>query len=137
VAAWLRRRGHEATVRPLRVRLSADVRAEYADAGDIECVGLSGTKRRVEVKHRPELAFTSREDFRYDTIIVDVCHAWDNAIPKPYLYVILNASCSHAFVVSGSTWRHWVRRRRLDRHCGRERNFYECPIERTHVVKVD
>jgi len=103
---------------------------EYGDSGDLEIM------QRVEVKHRPRLTFTCKEDFPFRTLIVDVCHAYDRARPKPYAYIILNREMTVAFVVYCSTFKHWVRVRKLDTAKHREREFYEVPLDFVRVEAV-
>jgi hypothetical protein len=125
VSEWFRGFGYPVIVRPTFIRENVERRSDYSDDGDLEII------QRIEVKHRKGLAFTSKEDFPFETVIVDTCHAWDNARPKPYAYIILNRSMSRALVVTGSTSKRWVKTRKFDTHAGRERSYYECPLELT------
>jgi hypothetical protein len=124
VARYLRDTGgFHVTIPPLQVRPSADQMNEFSDDGDLLIT------QRVEVKHRPGIEFSCKDDFPYDSIIVDVSHAWDKAMPKPYLYVILSASGSCGIFILGTTHRHWVKESRWDKGKKREREFYFCPID--------
>ncbi len=123
-AKWLAGRGHPVIVRPVIERPDPSVRGEYGDDGDLEII------QRVEVKQRIGLTFTSKDDFPYPTIIVDVCHSYDRARPKPYAYIILNREMSGALIVDVKTTRRdWVKVDKFDRHTNRQRSFYECPLE--------
>jgi len=127
-AEWLRSSGYPVIVRPTFVRPTAEERRQYSDGGDLEIL------QRVEVKQRPEIDFKDPRDFPFSSIIVDVCHAYDQARPKPHAYMILNASLSAAFVVKCSTRRQWSRVERTAR--GRARDYYECPLNLTEFVRM-
>jgi hypothetical protein len=129
VASWLSSQGYPVVVRPTFERPDPSAMAEFADDGDLEIL------QRVEVKRRRSLTFTSREDFPHPTLIVDACHCYDRARPKPYAYIILNREMTTAFVVDCRTTRpHWAKVTKHDRFKNRERHFYECPI---HLVRVE
>lgn len=130
VAKWLRGKGYPVVVRPTFERPDPAMMAEFSDAGDLEIL------QRVEVKQRKSLTFTSKEDFSYSTIIVDACHCFDNARPKPFAYVILNREMTAAFVVPSSTRAHWRQVVKRDRFKNRDRNFYECPMEHVQCVQL-
>lgn len=131
VAKWLNIQGYNITVRPTAIRPDASQMASYADQGDLEII------QRIEVKQRPDLHFTCRDDFPYPTVIVDVCHTWDKAIVKPYAYIICNAEVTAALIVLGSTRKQWTQVTKYDTKRNRERHFYECPISLTTVAKID
>ena len=82
------------------------------------------------------LEFTSKQDFPYPTVIVDVCHAYDRAHPKPYAYIIFNKSMDRALIIEGRTHGAWAKTRKQDRFKNREREFYECPLELAHIVRL-
>lgn len=128
-AEWLRGQGLPVVVRPTFVRPTAAERREYSDGGDLEIL------QRVEVKQRPEIDFQEPADFPFSSIIVDVCHKYDQARPKPYAYLILNASLSAAFVVKVGETRHaWKKVARNAR--GRVRDYYECPVSMAQFVRI-
>ena len=104
--------------------------SNFSDSGDLEIL------QRVEVKQRKSLTFTSRDDFAYPTLIVDACHCYDNARPKPFAYVILNRAMTAAFLVPNASRSHWLKIKKYDRFKGRERCFYECPIEHLQFVTL-
>jgi len=106
--------------------------SEFSDDGDLEIL------QRIEVKRRMSLTFSSAKDFPYPTLIVDACHCFDKARPKPYAYVILNREMNAAFIVDVKATRpHWVKTTKQDRFKGRERSFYECPIEHIRVEQME
>ena len=128
-AKWLLNKGYKVTVNPTRVRPSVEKMAEYADNGDLEI------NERIEVKGR-KIDFTSREDFPYTSIIVDVAHVWDRAKPKPAFYLLFNRARTHIAVVGRSTREAWVKVEKMDKGKNRMRTFYECPIERVKFSEV-
>lgn len=120
-ARWLGSLGLPVIVHPTFVRPSADRMAEYADGGDL------GIVQRVEVKRR-SLAFTSADDYPFDTVFVDARHCFDRARPKPYAYLILNRDMSCAIRVDvRATIGSWQVVEGLDRSKGRDRAWYACP----------
>ena len=118
VAQWLATKGYDVTVPAPRVRPSATHRRKYADHGDLM------VHKRLEVKHRKNLSFTCMNDYPYPTILVDVCHSWDNANPKAEAYVILDVDMSHAAIVLGTTAGQWQREELYSRN--RMRMHYVC-----------
>jgi hypothetical protein len=130
VAKWLREKGYPVVVRPTFERPDPTQMSNFSDSGDLEIL------QRVEVKQRKSLTFTSRDDFAYPTLIVDACHCYDNARPKPFAYVILNRSMTAAFLVPNASRSHWLKIKKYDRFKGRERCFYECPIEHVQFVTL-
>ena len=121
VARLLCNRGYSVITHATFVRPDSESREEYSDGGDL------GLVQRVEVKRRPKIPFTGKHDFPYKTLIVDVKHSWDNARPKPYMYIICNADLTHCLIVEGATRKHWKIVTRKSR--GRDREHYECPLE--------
>jgi len=103
---------------------------EYSDDGDL------GLVQRVEVKRRQTLTFTSKEDFPFDTLIVDACHCYDKARPKPVFYIIFNYEMTAAFIVEGDTYPYWKKVERFDTQKNRKRLFYECPLDKVRVEKI-
>jgi hypothetical protein len=129
VASWIRKRGTPVIIRPSFERPDVSQKNDYADSGDLEIL------QRIEVKQRKSLTFTSKDDFKYQSIIVDPCHAYDRARPKPYAYVILNREMTCGFIILNDTFRHWTRLTKWDRFKSRNREFYECPIQ--HAIFAD
>jgi len=134
VVAWLKAKGIHAVKRPLRIREKIEEMSKFSDKGDIEAV-VNGSLQRIEAKQR-FIKFTSKEDFPYDTIIVDVAHAWEKANPKPMAYILTNRSCTVCLVVSTKTSDRWIKKKRWDSKKRRMRVFYECPIELTKFHRM-
>jgi len=130
-AGWLAGLGYTVSVPALRVRPDSSQMSRYSDAGDIHIV------QSVEVKRRVDMEFMERTDFRYDTIIVDTCSAFDRKRPKPYVYIIGNADMTAAFIVNVPlTQRKWTRVSKRDVKKDRVRDFYECPVDILEFVRM-
>lgn len=127
-AKWLSELGYPVVIRPTFIRPDPTSRFDYSDAGDLEII------QRIEVKRREGLTFSSRGDFPFNSIIVDTCHAYDKAKLKPYAYIIFNREMSACFVVNKKTRAKWFKTTKRSR--GRDRDFYECPIELAEFVEV-
>jgi hypothetical protein len=132
VARYLSAKGYAVEIPPGLIRPTPEENEIYRDNGDLFVL----RKTRIEVKHRPELHFTGAADFPFPTMIVDVAHSWDRANPKPARYLICNDDLSHAGVIEAGTREHWIQTERLDRHCGRTRSYYECPIELVQFIRL-
>ena len=129
VKKWLEGKGFEATIPPTIVRPSSDERFDYSDNGDIHLT------MRTEVKHRVEIPFTDRASFPFGTVIVDKCHKYDKARPKPYVYVICNKPLTHAMLVyPRTTARKWTVEKRFFN--GRDNVVYECHLNLVHFVEL-
>ena len=134
IRCWLENRGYLVEVPELVVRPDEKVMSEYSDDGDLLVSGGKiGEQVRIEVKHRVDMEFTSLDDFPYSSIIVDVCHAWDKADPKPYAYFILNKDMTAAIYVHGTTSERWMKKELWDRKRNRFRKFYMCSL---HLCKL-
>lgn len=130
-AGWLSEHGYPVIVRPTFERPHVGVKSEFADTGDLEIV------QRVEVKRRVDMDFTSKTNFPYPTVIVDACHCFDNAKPKPYAYFVFNRSMTAALIVNTrETAAQWIRTSKFDNKKQRTRSFYECAIECTTFVEI-
>lgn len=129
-ARWLCDMGYPVVIEPTFVRDNPENRLKYSDNGDLKI------QQTVEVKHRPEIPFTSGDDFPYKTIIVDTVHSWARKTPKPHAYLIFNSDLSVVCIIKGETRRHWIQTRKWDNHCNRERSFFECPINKCLFIEV-
>jgi len=128
-AKWLSDSGYNVTIRPVEIRPDVSQMREYSDCGDLEII------QRIEVKHRT-LDFTCKDDYPFDTVIVDVAHTYDKARPKPFAYIIFNKQATHCLIVENKSRKQWIKRTTLDKVKKRERTFYECPIELCSFHKV-
>jgi hypothetical protein len=113
---------------PESVRPDSSQRREYADEGDLMLQG------RVEHKAR-SLQFTSRDDYPYDTVIVDECYKVDGKADPVLAYVIENAARTHAAVIYGWTRDHWERQVVYDAKQRRQCENYVAPKRYVRFVK--
>jgi len=129
VARWFLGRGHPVVINPTFVRPTAIEMDAYRDHGDL------GVLLRIEVKRRA-FTFTGRDDYPFATVIVDNCHLFDGARPKPFAYVTVSQDLAAGFLIEVARTQHaWTRRAFWDRTKKRERNVYECPVELTHAIR--
>lgn len=112
------KRGIQAWLPPERTTPSDIERRQYSDDGDLML------QVRVEHKVRRNLEFTSRQDYPYDTVIVDEVYNFEQKAKggPPLAYVIENAGRTHAAVIYYAYTRpHWKVEARYDakqkRHC--------------------
>ena len=127
VKNWLLGKGYPVIVMPVFERPEASRMTEFSDNGDLAIIS------RVEVKRRLKRSFTSKDDFndkiQKGTIIVDSCHVYDQAHPKPRFYIILNHDMTTGcFIDVTKTIGTWERTSRFDQKKGRLRHFYTCPV---------
>jgi hypothetical protein len=131
-AAMLRRLGVSAWMPPEEVRPSEETRHEYADDGDLM------VQLRVEHKVRTNLAFTCREDYPYDTVIVDEKYKEDaKQNRRPFVYVIENKDGTCAAVVHWSTRPFWKVETRQDPIQKRACQFYTVDKSRVRFCKPE
>lgn len=135
VIKWLISRGNNIRKKDLKIRPDVNLMSEYSDDGDVEIIYPNGKIGRLEIKQRM-LDFTSKADFPYNTIIVDVVHTWDNSVSKPEGYILTNKNITAAILVDGNTSDKWLTVRKWDNKKKRFRNFYECPMEYTRSVSI-
>lgn len=122
-ANWLAQEmGYTVVTPPTVCRPDERDRAAYSDKGDLFI------QQPIEVKRR-SFSFSSRETYPYPTAIVDNCHAWDNARPKPYAIFLFSQDLTGFLIVKGATRQHWLRTSGFQQSRGRVREVYECPIE--------
>jgi len=136
-AEWLRTLGFKVRVNPLVIRPDSSVRHKYSDGGDLHITIKTPFDERVEVKHR-QIMFHSVKDFPYPTVMVDICYNFNKANPKPLVYIIFNKDLSSCYLIYiKQTQEYWIKTTKKDKHCGRVRDYYECPIENVLYRKIE
>ena len=135
IAKRLIEKGYEVEVPELKVTPGWKERLAYSDNGDLFLL-QDGKRERIEVKHWPKINFTSKEDIRYDNIIVNAVNSWDNADIKPSVHYILNANYTHVIIIDSRTREHWYRARTYDSRKKQDRSFYFCPKKYINVKKL-
>ena len=123
-------KGHPVTIQPTFVRPNFEDRKMFSDGGDMLVSYI------VEAKQRPKLSFTNKDDFPYDTIIVEKKHIYDSRIAKPIYYYIWNKDLTYAIKISvHNTRQDWIVTNRLNSLENRRMDFYECPIDLVEFVE--
>ncbi len=107
------------------IRSHIEDRSLYADSCDFEFRGSSKIWRKAEVKHRPDLDFTSPEDFPFPTVFVDRAHKIETRGPTTTF--IVNKSLTFCFIIRPDTQPNWVKVEKYDTHLKRKSSIYECP----------
>jgi hypothetical protein len=124
IAKFLNSFGYNVTVNASDKAKEAKDWQSFVDNGDLMI------QQRVEVKAL-SAEFTNSNDWKFGKkFIVCAKHSFDNATPKPYLYIYLNKQKTHAAFVLSDTFSRWyVETRRDSRYNNVEQEFYFCPLE--------
>jgi hypothetical protein len=109
--------GFYAETTPHVDRPDSSVRMQYGDSGDFMLCA------RVEHKKR-KLRFTGKDDYPFNTVIIDEKYKIDNKEDAPLAYIIENTAGTCAAVVYGWTRPHWKIERLWDSKAGRYGDFY-------------
>jgi hypothetical protein len=130
-ARWLAEEwGLKVEVPEIKCRPDVSQFSEYSDDGDLFI------HQKIEVKRR-SLKFSSLETYPYPTAIVDNCHAWDRARPKPYAYFLFNHDLTGFLLCKTSTRPHWKKHTGYQEKRGRVRSVYLCPVELCEYRSID
>jgi hypothetical protein len=111
--------------------LTPDYRSRWShtDEGDLKIIH-EGNEGRIEVKHRPDMNFKSKEEFAYPDIIVDEKYKADGDHELPlYSYVIANKTLTHCMIIPENTRKQWKVRNIYDRKSRRYGDFYFCHLD--------
>lgn len=132
VARYLLDVGFEVHIKPTIIRPDASQRHEYADKGDLSYVSIAKNGKtvikRVEVKHRWNMDFTSVDDFPFPTVFVDTKYDGEGDRPAPDVVVCVNRLLTAALMLRVEDTRpHWTLATVFDSTYGRESVVYECP----------
>jgi len=87
VGSWLARVGFKPCAPFLVVAPNYESRMQYLDEGDICIWG-----KKLEVKYRPKITFTSAEDFPFDTIFLGEKYKVDRIFDQVIAYVTVDAT---------------------------------------------
>jgi len=131
VARWLTELGYPTQVNPTTVTPSYEERLNFVDGGDIYI------SQRIEVKAL-SASFTCADDWVFgDKFIVCAKHSFDNAKPKPFMYVYLNKERTHVAIVKSDTRSQWYVEQRKDaRYDEMTQDFYFAPMTCVKFTKV-
>jgi len=131
VGKWLLDRGYRVTISPHTKCRTHSEWKEHADDGDLYI------DQRVEVKHL-SCDFTCREDWPFGAdFMVCAKHAYDRAVPKPHVFLILNRDRTHVAIVESRSASAWtVEKRRDKRYDDVEQLFYFAPLGCVKFMKL-
>lgn len=132
VASWLSNRGNSVTISGLHRAPTAADWQDFADSGDLFI------NQRVEVKCLTH-DFTCHEDWTFkDKFIVCAKAPFDRYQPKPYAFVYVNKSHTHAgIVVVSQTQQHWWTEDKEDKNYpGAPKTFYVMPTKLVKFVEM-
>jgi hypothetical protein len=129
VARWLSDFGYPTQVNPTFVTPSYEDRLNFTDDGDIYI------NQRIEVKSL-SADFTCAEDWPFkDKFLVCAKHSFDNAKPKPFMYIYLNKNKTHIAIVKADTKPLWyVEKRKDSRYDSVTQEFYLVPLSSVKFV---
>lgn len=108
VADWLNdKHKFDVTITSNTVSKGYEDRMDHVDRGDLYISKPSIEPMRVEVKSL-SAEFTCKEEWPFGgEMIVCAKHSYDNAEPKPYMYVLLNNQKTHAIIIKGEDHDKW------------------------------
>jgi|LakMenE18May11ns_1017448.scaffolds.fasta_scaffold9652694_2 hypothetical protein len=130
-AEKIRRRGITVNIPQEVTRPDSSLRMLYADSGDMT------VEMRVEHKVRG-INFTCREDYPFDTVIVDEKYKVDSKSGIPLgMYIIENKSKTHSAVVYGWTQNKWKTQKIYDARQKRECVNYVVPKSMVRFCKSE
>jgi len=131
-AEWLIKKGINVRIPGMQKAPTHAEWKKYVDSGDIFI------EKRVEIKTL-SATFTSKIDWPFrDKFIVCAKHAWETAKPKPYIFMILNESGSHAAIVKQETSEKWyIEKRKDSRYDNVEQEFFFCPINLVQFIELN
>lgn len=131
VASWLSSRGNSVTISGLQRAPSPADWTHFTDSGDLFI------HQRVEVK-RLSQDFTCADDWKYrDKFIVCGKAAFDRAAPKPYAFVCVNQSQTHAgIVLVNQTQDKWFVETKEDKNYQQPQTFYVVPTSLVKFVEI-
>ena len=131
-AVRARCRGVRIWLPPEVLRPDASLRRLYADDGDLMIQG------RIEHKVRTNIAWTCRDDYPFQTVIVDEVYKEDKKSDMPVLmYVIEDQTRQNAAIVYGWTRGEWKTERMRDPIQKRDCDFYTIHKDRVRFCAVD
>ena len=131
VAQWLNKKGYSVNIPPSTKAETHKEWRKHKDNGDIFI------SQRVEVKHL-SAEFTSRDNWPFQNkFIVCAKHSFDNATPKPFAYIVVNASKTAAGVVLAADSKKWnVEQRKDGRYENVAQEFYLAPLDDVYFVNL-
>jgi hypothetical protein len=139
VAQWLGNQGYTVAIPPTTKAERREDWAQHSDKGDLFLVEKDGEELdvRIEVKHRG-IPFTTKEDFKFDDVIVCTTHSFDRAEKQPDSYIHLSADMGHAMIIKTKYHDWWTTRMIKDsRYNNVEQECYICSKDNIQFIKFD
>tara|TARA_B100000902_G_scaffold393892_1_gene449056 strand:- start:108 stop:587 length:480 start_codon:yes stop_codon:yes gene_type:complete len=136
VGSFIKSKGYKIDIPKTECAPNASEHEKYADKGDLTYYGkYTNSKNRIEVKHLG-VQFTNSNDWVYGKhFFVCAKHSYDNAVPKPSCYFILNKSLTHFAIVKCETVKHWTTQMKQDKERNSPETFYKCPLNMIYFGK--
>lgn len=131
VADWLNRKGMDVTITANSVSKGYEDRMDHVDSGDLYI------NQRVEVKSL-SAEFTGKDNWPFGKeLIVCAKHSYDNATPKPYMYMLLSKDKTHAIIIMGRNHKKWTVKKYKDkRYENMEQDFYISSVDDVDFIKL-
>lgn len=130
VADWLRGFGLEVKPGESSVAKEAKDWKDHVDSGDLF------VKQRVEVK-KLSRCFTTRHWPFGCKFMVCAKHSYDNAVPKPHMYVIVSDDYGCIAIAKSSEQSSWfVEKRKDSRYQGIVQDYYFAPLECVKFISL-
>jgi hypothetical protein len=107
---------------------------EHTDDGDLYING----NQRLEVKSLSKQFTTERSSYPYPDMIVCAKHSFEDSIPKPLAYLLLNKDKTAFAVVMSEDKPSWTVKRITDYRYNppRSQDCYLCPIRKIRFYKM-
>lgn len=130
-AQWLNSKGYNVKINTSAKADKHENWKSYVDNGDLEI------SMRIEVKNLG-CHFTNREDWPFGSdFIVCAKHAWDNATPKPFVFIYLNGKQTHIACLKPQHTNNWsVGTRKDSRYEAVEQEFYFADLKDVFFTKI-
>ena len=129
VGQWLHLLGYDVRI-PAFYIPTAKNDPGISDKGDIFIVKKDQPEKRMEVKHRPKLNFTTKEDWPFkDGMFVSNVEVVERGDVNLGAYIIVNGPMTHIAIIRPETRRYWTQ---VDVWCSNTRKTerkFQCPVE--------
>ena len=122
IARHLNAKGLRVVLNPTHIRESVSEISAYSDHSDL-LVMLP-----VEVKQR-NFAFTGKDDYPYESLMIDTARAFENKPVKPYAYYVTNPALTVALIVMRYSFRHLERKTLKYKDTSTTREYVFCPMD--------
>lgn len=130
IARWLYRHGFDVKVNASGRARNAGEWRDFIDRGDLElCL-------RCEAKQRRNLEFTPNKKYRYPDFLLCAQHSFDDAVPKPFMYFVLDMTGKTVAIVKASSHKTWQARPHGDMRYGEgyDQKGYFVPLDQVHMM---